>query len=306
MFDKRSIRVIVALICVTFGALAPRASEAITMHQPGWVATSFATVPLTSYAPSDIELDGSGNLYVPTGPNAIQRITPAGVVSVWSSAPGVELTRSPAGDFYGAGGGFCDCVAHIQSDGSFSTLHQDALEWRYVELSPDGTLYCIIWAGAGQGLYTIDRTSGQPTLVHAGGPAANGDGTNFDMAFGLDGKLYMIGDDTVSSGLFRLDGSTFTRVATLPRGAFGLTRDPAGIFYANVSADGAGEVWMIDATAGTASLLASQLSHPQAVGYDPMTSRLYVVEDGGKIWALSPAPTPTRRTSFGALKSLYR
>src|SRR5439155_18241618 len=109
-------------------------------------------------------------------------------------------------------------IVDIASDGSWSTL-ATGKEWRYVELGPDGRLYATVWAGAGQGVYQIDRTTGQATIVKAGGPAANGDGVYFDLAFGLDGKLYTLGDDTgagANTGLFRLDGSTFTRVASVP------------------------------------------------------------------------------------------
>ncbi len=300
------------MLLVACGAtvLAPGSGRAITLHQAGYVADTLVAVPVTTFAPSDVELDAAGNLYVPTQPDGIRRITPQGAMSLWSTAPALELTFASDGSGYGAGGSSCNCIVSIGADGSSSTLHQDSYAWRYVELGPDGALYAVLGVGAGEGIYRVDRATGDLTPLALGGPGPGGDGLYFDLAFGADGKLYVIADDMLGAGpgLFRFENATFTRVASLPHGGFGLTCDPSGIFYTAVCSDSYGEVWSVDPVAGTSALLASGLDWPAGLGYDPVSKKLYVVEQGGRrlVWFIMKDPAPARPTSWSRLKSIYR
>ena len=280
---------------------------AVTLHQSGYSAHPLVSLPTSTYSPSDVEVDGQGNLYVPTLTLGVQRISPGGAVSLWSTVPAVDLTLTSAGDGYGAGPS-CRCILRVESNGSYSTLHQDAFEWRYIELGPDGTLYSLLWAGAGQGVYRIDRTSGVPTPIVTGGPGPGGAGWYGGMAHGIDGKLYVNGYDGSGYGLYRLDGSTFTRAATLPYTFFGLTRDETGLFYAATSYFDAGEVWTIDAVSGTAALLASGLALPAGIGYDPLSHSINVAEQYGsrQVWVITKeSPTRALAATWGQLKARY-
>jgi DNA-binding beta-propeller fold protein YncE len=284
-------------------------AHAVTLHLPGYTITPFVSLPVTYYSPSDIELDSGGNLYIPTQTDGIQRVTPLGAISTWSSAPAIDLSLLPSAEGYGAGRALCHCILSLFADGSYSTLHADSFEWTYVKLAPDGSLYATIWAGAGQGLYRIDRGTGTPTLLVNGGPGPAGAGWYWDMGFGLDGNLYALGYDGSAYGLLRLDGGHFTRVATLPHAGIGLTRDASGIFYTATSYNDLGEVWIIDPMSGSASLLASELSWPAAVAFDPSTDRLYVSEQLGQrtVYAITRSgATPTQAVSWGGVKARYR
>ena len=127
------------------------------------------------------------------------------------------------------------------------------------------------------------------------------------MGFGLDGKLYTLGYDGTAYGLLRFDGTQFTRVVTLPHAGTGLTRDPAGTFYTATAFNGLGEVWIIDAAAGLALLLADGLAGPSPVAFDPLTGRLYVSEELGRtVYMITSGATPTRVLSWGGVKARYR
>lgn len=288
----------------------PQAAEAVVIHHPNFSISLIARLPDSFYSPSDIELDAVGNLYIPTQTDGVVRVSPAGSISPWSTAPAVDLTLLPSGDGYGAGRSLCNCIVAFSADGLYSILHADSLSWDYVKLAPDGTLYATIWAGSGRGLYTIDRVTGTPTVVVKGGPGPGGSGAYRDMAFGLDGRLHVLGDgdNGGETALFRLDGTQFTQLATLPAGGIGLARDSRGIFYVTTSTDTLGEVWIVNATSGSASLLASDLSSPYAIAYDTASDRLYVAEQSRAriLYAITGAATPATPVSWGALKVRYR
>ena len=62
------------------------AAEAITLHQPGYTASVFASMYQTSSeSPRDLEVDGLGNLYVALGAGGIYKVTPTGVISTWAT-----------------------------------------------------------------------------------------------------------------------------------------------------------------------------------------------------------------------------
>jgi len=289
--------------------MCPKTADAVVIHQPGYAVTHFVTMPASYYSPSDIELDAAGNLYIPTQTDGIRRVTSVGEISLWSLAPAIDMTLLPSADGYGAGRALCHCILALGADGAYSALHADSYEWTYVKLAPDGTLYASIWAGAGQGLYRVDRESGTPTLLVAGGPGPGGSGWYWDMAFGLDQSLYVLGYDGSGYGLLRFENGHFTRIATLPHAGIGLTRDPDGLFYTATSFNNLGEVWTIDASSGTASLLASELAWPAAVAFDPSSGRLYVSEQLGErnVYAITRSgPTAAHTLSWGALKARYR
>jgi len=316
MSAMRFFYVCTAFSCAVIGIVDHRASEAVTLNQPGYVLSPFAAIP--SPSPADIQVAGAGQLYLAMGSD-IRRVTANGIVEAWSAAPAISLTLIPAGGAYGAGASPCNCILKMEPNGSYSTLHQDALAWRWIALSPDGTLYAVV-SGANVGLYQIDRSTGQPSVVVAGGPGPGGIGFYEDMDFGLDGKLYTLGnlDGTISGWrLFRLDGSQFTPVATPPHGGFDLARGPSGVLYMTTSFDygsgyPVGELWIIDTASGAASLLASTdtfhfgFTQFTAVGYDPGTDRVYVAESQGQIWEITKAAVLTRAESWGALKARYR
>lgn len=305
-----------AVACLASIAGGPGAARSLTLHQAGYTATPFLA---PTGSPVDLEVDGGGSLYLSFGSGGVEKCSPAGVVSPWSAAGASDLTLGPAGSGYTAGRGLCRCIESIGSDGSHVVLHQDAYEWTNVELGPNDTLYATVWAGSGQGLYRVDRNTGEPTPIVIGGPGPGGSGIYRDLAFGLDGRLYVVGsaDGSVAGySLFRLDGPTLTPAVALPHGGINLARDESGIFYVTTAYDygsgrPVGEVWRVDAALGSASLFAS--TDPDApldpIAHDPGTGRLYVYE-GGKsareVWAITKTSVPARVESWGGLKARYR
>ena len=266
-------------------------------------------------------VDASGNIYLPRGLAGILKVTSAGAVSPWSTGVIFDLTLSNSGDGFGAGGGQCHCIYRVQSNGTYSTFHQDTFDWSRITLGADSVLYAMVWGIDGYGLYTIDELSGDPTVVIAGGPAAGtGNGVYYSMESGADGKLYVLGSlDGTRSGqrMFRLDGSQLTIVANPPHGGGALALGPNGLFYISTGYDPGtgnpiGEIWIVDPSDGASSLLATSSPfigqlHPTfgALHFDPNTATLYVMEEY-KLWAIKKDPTPAIRNSWGAIKAQYR
>src|SRR5207249_10899206 len=112
-------------------------------------------------------------------------------------------------------------------------------------------------------------------------------------------------------GLFRFDGGQFTKLAPLPHGGFGLARDNEGFFYTAVSVerfDGSidHEVWLIDPSAGSSSLLADGPHGASSVAYDGARNRLYLPDTAGNVYFLTKEAVPVHRTSWGGVKAMYR
>jgi hypothetical protein len=270
----------------------------------------------------DIELDGAGDLYFAIGSSGgVLRWTPGGTVSTWSAAMVLDLSLAPTGDGYGAGRSLCNCILAIRSDGSSSTLRKDSFGWGYVALTPDASLYASAYGG-GEGLYIIDRSTGQPSVIVAGGPGPNGNGIYKGMASGPDGMLYVLGSldgSLAGSRLFRLDESTLTPVATPPHGGSTLVLGPNGHFYVVTAFDygsgyPVGELWIVDPVSGAGSLLASSSNgrpgdpYPifGAVAYNASAQMLYLSESNN-IWAIKvDSSVPSLTKSWGAVKALYR
>ena len=299
--------VLVALACA-FISLGSSANADVVVHVPGYSYAPFVTSTVSQA--DDLELDSSGNLYL-CAYGDIRRITPQGAESPWSSATADDIVLDNTGAAYGVGRSLCNCVVSILSNGSYTTLHADTLGWTFVTLGADGTLYANVWVGAGQGLYAIDRATGAPSLVVSGGPGPGGTGFYEGMMVGQDGKLYSNGHSAGSDGIFRLDGSQFTRIATWPHGSLRLAQDNQGIFYTAFSVETpvggtAHEVWMNDPSSGTATLLADGQGSANAVAYDRARNLLYVESGGGTIYIIAKSPTPTRRETWGAVKAKFR
>src|SRR5207247_9094818 len=110
-------------------------------------------LPSCSDSPADIDLDALGNLYVALGADGIYKVSPTGVISpsAWSHAPTKDLTLTPDGDAYAAGEDLCNCIMHINADGSYAPLLADGHRWTRVRLAPDGTLYATIQSASVQG-----------------------------------------------------------------------------------------------------------------------------------------------------------
>lgn len=270
----------------------------IILHAAGYTLETFAAnVPQFG---DDLSVDSSGSVYVPASQqsNGIYRYDTAGNQTLWSAASGQSLVLDASG------GGFLadratDSIIRVNADGSFSTLVSGThgLEWTWLALDPTGQLYANVWAGPGQGLYSIDRTTGAFTQLVSGPPG--GSGIYRDMVWGPDGQLYTADGD----GILRLDGSSFTPVAVVS-GATGLTVDANGWLY-TTTANAAGEVWRIDSGTGMTERIASGFSLPSGIAFDDLTSRLFVrdQESPRNITALSLAaiPEPSSVAFFIAL-----
>lgn len=319
MHHKRRIRKLGALLSVV-GILIvlPRASGAIILHQSGYSATLLVDLPRGPVY-GDLEVDQVGDIYVSSVGGGISKVSGSTVIP-WSSVDVLDLTLILAGGGYGSGGSACHCISSIQANGSFSTLHADSHTWRYLALTTDEKLYASVTSIVGQGLYELDRSTGVPSPVISGGPGPGGIGVYRGMAGGSDGALFTLGtlDGTLSGHrLFRLDGTQFTEVATLPNGGIGLSLGPSGMFYVSTAftvAGGfpAGELWIVDPIVGLSTRLASNGSYPglsnpgfNGVAYNAATGTIYVLEEH-KLWAIARDTTPAESKSWGAVKALYR
>jgi len=286
------------------------AVAAPVMHEPGWTITPFVTLPSTRA--EDPEVDGAGNLYVACGQDGVFRVTPTGSVDLWSSAQGYGLAMLPSGEAYlpSRDAFATKYIWDIQPNGGYSALVSGTSpSWLYCALTPSGLLYGNV-IGLGEGIYLIDRGTGGFSPVRMGGPGLGGNGAYADMATTSDGTLFVSGSGSFGYGLFRVVDSTSTQVIQLSVGLFGLCRGPSdtlfGAGYTGSSGTTNGEIWRLDVSAGTSSLFASGFGATVGVAYDPTRNRFYVVDFTGSTWRIDRDSTPTLRTSWGAVKSMYR
>lgn len=326
MIARRLVNVGALAFCLILAAIDPRACNATTTPEglvldlPGYVVTSLAAMPSE---PLGLDLDAAGNLFLPTA-DGIYKVTPGGSISLWSNPFALDLAFTPEGSGYGAGGG-CNCLTRFAPVGTNAILHQDSLAWAMVNLGADGTLYAAIAHifQPGHGLYQVDRATGQPSLLVSGGPGPGGTGAYGPTAVGADGKLHAMSyvDPATYGTLFRLDGSQFTAVASIPnplapRGLGGSLRGlapgPSGTLHAatvqeTLAPQVIGVVYILDPALGTATRLASGYN-TFAIAYDASTGRLYVAEGSRlkKIWVITKDSVPTTQESWGRIKARYR
>jgi hypothetical protein len=295
----------------------PSFARAVQMQLPGSTANQIATLPGGTY--SALQVDASRNLYAAADAGGILKVDPSLTITTWSPGQVADLVIAPGGGGYRSGGGICHCIDQLDVNGGATTLHQDDKEWTSLALLPDGTLYAHAFITPG--LYRIDRTTGQPTLVFAGGPAADGSGLFFGMTGAPDGKLYVIGQvDNSASGtrLYRLDGANLTQVAILPDGGYYLAPGPSGRLLVSVSGTygigyTVGRLWLVDPVSGQSNIVAYTSTYFHQLdnvfgqpAYDSSTGTVYIMESE-RLWALHlDLSSPARRESWGALKARYR
>jgi hypothetical protein len=291
--------------------------SAVTIHVSGYSYAPF--VSTSQPVVSDVELDASGNIYI-CQPGSIRRVTLGGAMSIWSTASALDLVFSSTGEAFAAGGPQCNyCVMSITASGIASPLHSDLNTWRWLAINASGTLYAaasraLAVPPSGDALYTIDRVTGEPSLVVDGGPGPGGEGVYTGLAIGIDEILYATGnvDGTPTSwGVFRLDGAGFTKVGSWPHAGFGLAQDNLGVFYSVTSverSDGTTghEVWMFDQITQSSTLLADGPRGSSALAYDRSRDLLYVGDSSGNVYTIAKVPVSTRKESWSALKARYR
>jgi hypothetical protein len=280
--------------CVFAILTAATLDGAVVTHLPGYSANSFVNGPPGG---DSLDMDASGRLYAPSS-NGITRYGSDGSSSVWSTAVGYSLAIASGGDGYLTTRDSGRSILHISPDGTFSPLVPSSsnLAWTWAAAGPTGTLFANVWSGSGQGLYSIDTTTGAYSILVAGGPGIGGAGHYFDMVFAASGALYVSGYDGIADGIFRLDGSSLTRVAVLPRAGLGLTIDSAGLLYTSVNdAGGFDEVWRVDVGSGEVDLVASGLGSPVGISYDSANGRLFV-RDSDTPFAITAISVPEPST----------
>lgn len=262
------------LLAISFLCYAVPAKATITIHISGYTASPFANAPGNG---DELAVDDDGLLYAPHS-GGITRFAANAESNTWSAAVGYSLAIADDGNSFLATRNSGSSILRIDTGGSFSTLVPSSsnLAWSWLAAGPSNILVASIWAGTGQGVYSIDTVTGNYSSIVSGGPGSGGAGYYRDMEFGLDGKLYSLGYDGTENGLFRLEAGLFTRVAVLPHGGAGLTVDSSGVFYTATTYLGAGEVWRIDTSANQTQLLASGFNIPSGIAFDAQTERLFV------------------------------
>ena len=265
---------------LTFAQRSP--ADIIEFNGSGYSATHFA---YANGLGDNLAIDSSGRVYAPensltTNPG-VYRFSPAGSGALWSQAAGNSLAIGPDGYGYLATRGVGDSILRIAPDGSYSTL-VSGLQWTWVAIGPQGNLFANVWAGTGQGLYSIDPNTGATTQLVAGGPGPNGAGFYEGMTVGSDGSLYANGNDGTESGLFRLDSSNhFDLVSVLPFGGLGLAQGPNGDFFSTSTVPNGGLLLVTDPVTGASGELAVGFQSPSGLAFDPQRNLLYVRDQAG-------------------------
>jgi hypothetical protein len=272
--------IVVSLVAVFVATLlfCSFASADVIIHLPGYSATTFGEAASSG---DDLAVDSNGRLYVPTLAG-IMRFDPDGSSGLWSSAVGASLTLTSDGTGYLSRTG--QGVLRISADGSFSPFPA-SVEWNNGATGPSGILYANLLDGSTVGFYSVNASTGETTQLVNGGPVPDGASYYDGMIYSRDGHLYTNGYDYNSGqvyyGIYRYDHGSFTQIAQVPHGGFGLTEDSNGYLYAatsyyGVPGDHLSEVWRVDAADGSAELLASGLGSPAGIAFDARTNRLYV------------------------------
>jgi len=316
MNRSRLVRLCSSTVLAALFLLAPRCADAIIIELTG------TTDQLLYDQLGGLEgpaMDPVGNLYVLDTNTGIREVTQLGAMSPWSSTKGYQLTFAPDGTGYALESA-CNCIEQFTSSGQSSVLRPDTLAWGNFAVLPDGSLWANVWLGTGQGIYRIDRTTGEPTVVVAGGPGPGGSGIYYGMTPGTDGRLYVNAnlDGTLAgSRIFRLDGSTLTPMAAPPNGGRAYAPGPPGWLLVISGVPGslytASELWLYDPVAGTSKQVARTdiYFHEydvsfRGVAYDPSQQTAYVTENH-RLWALHlDLSTPALARSWGAVKAQYR
>ena len=313
---------------LTLVILSHGGAGAVTLFDPSSTASPVHEFP-NGTPGGPLHVDAAGTLYVGLGSDGIHKITLAGTESPWSSLNSPEFAISSSGDGYAVGPDR-HTISRLSSGGVASMLIEaDTLEWMYVAIDPDGSLWATSQQfGARDALNHIDTVTGERTVVFLGGPLPPGQGipiTLGPITFGNDGELYLAGtvfEAIVHVDLFRLDGTALTSLATLPHGGR-LERGPGSLLYATANFQNPvgyinGEVWSVDIATGTSELVARACCGLDMVfwgtAYSAQTEKLYVGESGwrsgstfnnAELWAISSS-VPVRTESWGAVKARYR
>jgi hypothetical protein len=302
----RKLAVLLALLLLPLQAqAAPIALEL------GWVVAHWGFVPTVRYSIGGPAIDGAGNVYV-CGSEAIYKFAPANAQRTkWSDAVGYNPAMLPTGEAWlCTGDGDPTLYArHVLPDGSFTDIGGNSLGngFTFAAIGPGGNPYFNIWAEGAfpdQGLYTMDRVTNEVTLLHDGGPFADGHGFYAGMTVLADDTLYTFGSDYDTVGVFKWTGSNWAFVAPTPNTVlWSLSPGPGGTIL------GAGDknVYRIDPLAGTATLIATNFGNVDGVVYDAVRDRIYVIDQvGSQVWLVNHESIPAKPTSWGAIKDRYR
>jgi hypothetical protein len=130
------------------------------------------------------------------------------------------------------------------------------------------------------------------------------------MVVGSDGKLYT-GGLAVDWKVFRLDGAQLTTVGSSPHSGGALAQDNEGILYVaggfeNQTGSFLHEVWMIDPSTGSSTLLASGEHAITGIAYDLVRERLYVGLSDGAVYFIAKSVVPTRKATWSEVKRQFR
>jgi hypothetical protein len=272
---------------------------------PAWTVSLFSTVPGMPGV-EGISIDGQGRVYVCAGSAGVFRFDTSGTAALWSLAVGAGQATLPDGQTFVPSR---DLLAshylwHVSPDGSYSSLVPVSPgSWTWAAVTASQKLYVLIWAGSGEGIYSIDTNSGAATPVVTGGPGLGGSG--FYRGITTIGETVVVaGSDGVGYGLYELTGGSLALMAATPQSMLGICNGPDGIYAASGDASG-GQVWKI--AAGSATLFARYFGNTNSVAYDPTLDRFYVLDSTrAKVWVIKRVPTPTRSMSIGKLHLLYR
>ena len=228
-----------------------------------------ATLLATGVHPADIDVAPSGDIYA-TGwaTTDVQRITPAGQVSVFASgfkAAGAVAVNPVNGDVYVADWGAAS-IFKANSDGSISLL-TDGLttDNSYLAFSSDGTLYHM---SIFTGLSTISTSDGTRTeitwlkdKIAVLGPK--------NIAIDSQGRIVVL--DHTYNHVVRLDLDAETiQVLSLGMGnsgALAVAPNGGGVFLgvSHPSRDGSGSIMRIEADGSTVMLTGSLLPSVDAM-----------------------------------------
>ena len=234
-------------------------NDVVFKYTPPGPKTLFATLPVFT-SPQGLAFDTSGNLFVAGGGN-VSKITPAGVVSLFANLPpgsfgGYGMAIDAGNNLYVAGAATVQIV-RITPAGTVSIYATLAGGSTGLAIDSIGNLYAV----GGNTVKKIPAGGGAAT-IYATLPGPN----NYGLAFDSFGYLYVA--DLTSVNLYKIPpgGGSATPFGVLVAGSDGLAFDYSGNLYA---AHLYGDAISVVTPNGTASVLASNLSGPRFLAFNP-------------------------------------
>ena len=271
-----------------------------------------------TYGPSGVAVDAGGHVYVSEMSGRIQKFTAAGaLLTQWETGPNfpVDVAMDPAGNVFVAN---ITYVRKYTSDGVLLAEWTDGFggtngAWA-VAVDAAGDVYVVDNGNNG-----IRKFTGSGGLITQWGTFGNGDGQfSYPTGIAVDatGMVYVVDSNNCRIEKFTGSGGFVAKWGTTGPGP-GQFLEPAG-----VAIDAAGKVYVTDwlrmrvlVFTGTGKFITEwgnqgigpgEFDAPGGVAADAGGDVFVADVHNNRVQKFGPLPTPTKATSWGRLKALFR